>query len=100
MIAPLDPELARVFATDEKFEERERRTHAAVVLESEEVLVWWAMERNEVRRSVVPIVPSSLFTSVLLVCLLLLLFMTFLSALFTDFWLQREVERNQIRIDL
>ena len=54
MIAPLDPELARVFATDEKFEERERRTHAAVVLESEEVLVWWAMERNEVRRSVVP----------------------------------------------
>ena len=44
-----DPELARVFAAGEKFSERERRTRAAVVLESEEVLVWWAMERDEVR---------------------------------------------------
>ena len=44
-----DPELTTVFAAGEKFEERERRTRAAVVLESdEEVLVWWAMERDEV----------------------------------------------------
>jgi len=34
---------------DETFEERERRHQAAMYLESNEMLIWWAMQRNEVR---------------------------------------------------
>ena len=43
-----DPELATILDADEKYEERERRVKAALVLESNEMLIWWAAERDEV----------------------------------------------------
>ena len=93
---PLEPELRPVFGGEEKFAERERRTRAAVVLENEEVLIWWAMERNEVCVCVCVCVLMSSFTTIIVTGVSLVLSiptsLRCFDALFTYF--EKKKEKN------